>query len=140
VTCDAPEGQRNAVVMGRRTWESTEVAGRPLPRRLNVIVTRGELAVPDGAVVAHTLEEAVAVGGVANVYVVGGAELFRAAFVHPGLRWVYLTRVAGQFDCEIAIPDLDAAGFRRIAWDGELAAEDNGVAYRIEKLTPPPRT
>jgi len=140
VTSDAPEGQRNAVVMGRKTWESAEVAGRPLPRRLNVVVTRAELAMPEGAVIARSLDEAVAVAGVANVFVVGGAELFRAAFVHPALRWVYLTRVAGRFDCEVAIPDLDAAGFQRVAWDGELAAEDNGVSYRIEKLTPPRRT
>ncbi|HTR53238.1 MAG TPA: dihydrofolate reductase [Kofleriaceae bacterium] len=143
VTCDAPEGQRNAVVMGRRTWESAEVAGRPLPRRLNVVVTRAELAMPEGAVIARSLDEAVAVGGVANVFVIGGAELFRAAFVHPALRWVYLTRVAGHFDCEVAIPDLDAAGFHKVAWDGELAAEDSGVSYRIEKLerlTPPRRT
>jgi len=147
VTCEAPEGQRNAVVMGRKTWESAEVAGRPLPRRLNVIVTRpnisvlgAKLVVPEGVVVAGSLDEAVAVSGVANVFVVGGAELFRAAFVHPALRWVYLTRVAGDFDCEVAIPDLDAAGFQRVAWDGEVASIDNGVAYRIEKLTPPRRT
>ncbi|HEY1554351.1 MAG TPA: dihydrofolate reductase [Kofleriaceae bacterium] len=140
VTSDAPAGERNAVVMGRRTWESAEVAGRPLPRRLNLIVTRADLVVPEGAVVARSLDAAVSVAGVAAVFVIGGAELFRAAFVHPALRWVYLTRVAGHFDCEVAIPDLDAAGFQRVAWDGELAAEDNGVAYRIEKLTPPRRT
>ena len=140
VTCDAPEGQRNAVVMGRKTWESREVAGKPLPRRLNVVVTRGRLAAPEGVVVAHSLDEAVAVGGVAGVFVVGGAGLFAEAFTHPALRWVYLTRIAGRYDCTVKIPDLDAAGFARAPWDGEQELEEAGVRYRIERLTPPRRT
>jgi dihydrofolate reductase len=139
ITSEAPEGARNAVVMGRKTWQSAEVAGRPLPRRLNVVVTRGELAVPEGVVVARSLDEAIAADGVAAIFVVGGAELFRAAFVHPALRWVYLTRVAGRFDCDTAIPNLDDAGFVAVAWDDEQAAEENGVRYRIERLTPPHR-
>jgi dihydrofolate reductase len=134
VTCAAPEGERNAVVMGRKTWESREVAGRPLPRRLNVVVTRGELAVPDGVVVAHTLDEAVAVGGVANVFVVGGAGLLAEALGHRALRFVYLTRIAGRFGCDVKIPDLDALGFVKQAWDGEVEREDSGVHYRIERL------
>ncbi len=40
VTCAVTEGKRAAVIMGRKTWESTEVAGRPLPRRLNIVITR----------------------------------------------------------------------------------------------------
>lgn len=140
VTSEAPEGQRNAVVMGRKTWESREVAGRPLPRRLNVVVTRGTLAVPDGVVVARSLDEAIAVGGVANVFVVGGAAIFADAFAHPALRWVYLTRIAGHFGGDVKIADLDALGFARAPWDGEQALEDAGVAYRIERLTPPRRT
>src|SRR5260221_11289908 len=62
VTCAATEGKRTAVVMGRKTWESTEVAGRALPRRLNVIVTRRmhELVVPDGVAVAASLDPALA--------------------------------------------------------------------------------
>lgn len=134
VTCDAPEGARNAVVMGRKTWQSREVAGRPLPRRLNVVVTRGELAVPEGAVVAHTLDEAIAVGGVANVFVVGGAVLFHEAFAHAALRWVYLTRIEGRFDCEAKIDNLDALGFSRVEWEGAQECEEQGVRYRIEKL------
>lgn len=139
VTSDAPEGRQNAIVMGRKTWQSREVAGRPLPRRVNVVVTRGELAVPAGVVVARSFDEAIAVGGVASVFVVGGAAIFAEAFVHPALRWVYLTRIDGRFGCEVTIPDLDARGFATVPWEGEQAADENGVRYRIERLTPPRR-
>ena len=40
VTSNAPEGKRNAVVMGRNTWESIPTKFRPLPRRLNLVISR----------------------------------------------------------------------------------------------------
>ena len=131
------EGARNAIVMGRKTWESKEVAGRPLPKRLNVVVSRGVLAVPDGVVAARSLDEALAVRDVETIFVVGGAGLFQDALVDPRLRYVYLTRVEGRFDCDVEMPDLDARGFERVAWDGEATGEDNGVRYRIERLRRP---
>ncbi len=134
ITCS---GATNAIVMGRKTWQSTEVAGRPLPRRTNIVITRGELAVPDGVLVVRSLDAALAAASTCEaVFVVGGAEIFRAAFAHAQLRYVYLTRVDGRFGCDTHIPDLDAAGFTRVAWDGELAGEDSGVRYRIERLAP----
>jgi len=132
ITCS---GATNAIVMGRKTWQSTEVAGRPLPRRLNVVVTRGELAVPEGVGVVHSLDEALAAARACEaIFVVGGAELFRIAFEHEELRYVYLTRVEGRFGCDTHIPNLDQLGFARVAWDGEAALEDSGVRYRIERL------
>ncbi len=46
-----------AMVMGRKTFESI---GRPLPGRLNIIVTRNEAYTAEGAVVVHDLQEAIA--------------------------------------------------------------------------------
>jgi hypothetical protein len=59
------------------------------------------------------------------------------------LRWVYLTRVAGRFGCDVAIPDLAARGFAPVAWDGAADHEEAGVRYRIERwalATPRPET
>lgn len=132
----AKEGARNAVVMGRKTWESKEVDGKPLPKRLNVVVSRGAVAVPEGVVAATSLDDALAVTGVEAVFVVGGAGLLIDAIDHPGLRYIYFTRIEGRFDCDVKIPDLDARGFSRDAtWEGEAIGEDNGVRYRIERLS-----
>jgi dihydrofolate reductase len=141
VTSDAPEGQRNAIVMGRKTWQSTEVAGRPLPRRLNIVISRSELAVPEGVVHTRSLDEALAAGRVCHAtFVVGGAQIFSEAFDHPALRWVYLTRIEGRFGCDTKIPDLDARGFARHPWEGERRETEGDVSYRIERLTRRPET
>jgi dihydrofolate reductase/thymidylate synthase len=140
ITSDAPEGKLNAVVMGRKTWESAEMSGRPLPKRLNVVVTRQGVSVPEGVVVAGSLDAALTAARGNNthgVFVIGGAELIREALDHRELRWVYLTRIEQRYGCEVAIPDLDALGFVKTAWDGEQTCEDGGVRYRIERLARP---
>lgn len=133
-TSTASEGRRNAVVMGRKTWESKEVAGKPLPNRLNVVVTRGELAVPAGVVVANTVDAALAVDGAETIFVVGGAGLIQHVIERPDLRYVYLTRIDQTFDCDIHMPNLDARGFVKDRWDGERDTEEFDVRYRIERL------
>ena len=134
VTSTASEGRRNAIVMGRKTWESKEVAGRALPNRVNVVVSRGELAVPAGVVVARTVDESLSVEGVESIFVVGGAGLVRDVIERPDLRYVYLTRIFQRYTCDVLLPNLDARGFVRDAWDGEREAEDFEVRYRIERL------
>ena len=134
-TTTVKEGAQNAIVMGRKTWESKEVGGKPLPKRKNVVVSRSALVVPDGVVAARSLDEALAVQGVETIFVVGGAGLFQEALVDARLRYVYLTRIEGRFECDVKMPDLDARGFFRDAtWEGEAIGEDNGVRYRIERL------
>jgi len=138
VTLEAPAGQRNAIVMGRRTWESTEVAARPLPRRLNIVISRSTMIVPEGVIAARSLDEALAATAarpdIATTFVVGGAQILREALAHAALRSVYLTRVEGRFGCDTVIPNLDAMGFVPTAWDGACRDEDNHVRYRIERL------
>ena len=134
LTSAAPEGRRNAIVMGRKTWESAEVKGRPLPKRLNIVISRKGVAETDGMVGAASLDAALdAAREASTIFVVGGAEILRQAFAHPALRYVYLTRIDGSFGADTHIADLDR-DFIHDRWDGECSAEDNGVKYRIERL------
>lgn len=67
------------VIMGRRTWESLQV--RPLPGRLNIVVSRGDLELPGGAELAHSVDEALAIAdasGAELVWGIGGATLYNA--------------------------------------------------------------
>lgn len=136
-TSTASPGKRNAIVMGRKTWESKEVGRAPLPNRLNVVVSRGPYEVPPGVVAARTLDEALAVPEVETIFLVGGAGVLLEAIERPDLRHVYLTRVESRYDCDVKMPNLDERGFVKQAWDGELAAEEHEVKFRIERLARP---
>ena len=137
ITSTASEGRKNAIVMGRKTWESKEVDRRPLPNRINVVVSRSEQVLPPGVIAARTLDEALAVPEAETIFVVGGAGLLNDALAHPDLRYIYLTRVDGAFECDVKMPDLDAAGFVKTDWEGELRAEEYEIRYRIERLRRP---
>jgi dihydrofolate reductase len=137
ITSTASEGRRNAIVMGRKTWESKEVDKRPLPNRLNVVVSRGAYEVPPGVIAARSLDEALAVPDVETIFVVGGAALIVDAVERSDLRYVYLTRIETRYDCDTRMPDLDARGFFKDAWEGEQKTEEHDVKFRIERLKPP---
>lgn len=69
----------NAVIMGRKTFESI---GKPLPKRVTVVVTRAQDFVHDGCVVVHSVEEAIEVArcaGVEKIFIGGGGEIYKAA-------------------------------------------------------------
>lgn len=138
VTSACEPGKLNAIIMGRKTWVSAEMDGNPLPKRLNIVITRtAAFAVPSGVIVAGSLDAALHAARAPNVettFVIGGAEILREAFQHADLRYVYLTRVEGRFGCDVAIPDLDALGFVAGEWDGACEGEDNGIRYKIQRL------
>src|ERR1700733_8282193 len=50
--------KQNAVIMGRKTWQSLPESNRPLPKRFNIVLSRQDLAVPAEARFAHSFDEA----------------------------------------------------------------------------------
>ncbi len=110
----------HAVIMGRKTWESI---GRPLPRRRNIVVTRQAGYVAEGAEVAHSLDEALALArqGDPEPRVIGGADLFRLAL--PAASRIYWTEVHRDVAGDVSFPPFDRAQWREVERDerGELA-------------------
>src|SRR5215475_10806775 len=65
------------ILMGRKTFESI---GRPLPGRVNLVLTRDRGWFAAGVIVVHSVEEALAQAGAsAELVVIGGAEIYRLA-------------------------------------------------------------
>lgn len=96
------------VIMGRRTWASI---GRPLPERLNIVLTGDHGFTADGATVVHSFEDALTVAGDApEVMVIGGGVLF-AETIHLADR-LYLTVVEGEFDGDTWFPLFDTDEWR----------------------------
>lgn len=118
------------IVMGRKTYDSI---GRPLPGRLNIIITRNrELEIP-GVTVVGSFEEALARAGDApEVAVIGGAELFRSAL--PLASRIYFTRVHGTVEGEIKFPVLDPAHWREVERSHHPADDKHAYAMTFTTL------
>jgi dihydrofolate reductase len=133
ITSEAPHGLQNAVLMGRKTYESIPSKFRPLTGRLNVVLTRAEQSSFEGALVASSLDDALthldARSDLARTFVIGGGELYREALVHPRCALVYLTRVHARFDCDTHLPALDAS-FERVSQHGPH--EEGELSYTFE--------
>ena len=91
------------VIMGRRTWESI---GRPLPGRLNIVVSRNPGYRAPGAVVVPSLDEAWRAAGDADeACVIGGTSLFEEAL--PVADRIHLTEVDAEVEGDTCFPDFD---------------------------------
>lgn len=113
----------HAVIMGRKTWESLPERFRPLPGRLNIVVTRNADYRAAGATVAHSLAEAqkVGAGGTATaLFVIGGAELYAHAL--PLAERLELTEIAADFSGDAFFPPIDTAEWRETARISQHAA------------------
>jgi dihydrofolate reductase len=133
LTSEAAVGRRNAVVMGRKTYESIPQKFRPLPDRFNFVLSRDPSYQPQGAFAVLSLDEALTelskLQTVDRVFVIGGGEIYREALDDARCERVYLTRVHARFACDTVLPDL-AARFRRVEQDGPHAEQD--VRYTFE--------
>ena len=110
LTSEAPAGQRNAVIMGRKTYASIAPRFRPLADRLNLVLSRDPAHRVEGALTVGSLDEALARTdadtSLAQVFVIGGGALYRDALLHPRCGRVYLTRVHATFACDTYLPPL----------------------------------
>lgn len=103
---------QNVVVMGRKTWDSIPPKFRPLPQRLNVVISRQkDLSLPDGVILAKSLNNAIELieekgSRAGETFVIGGGQIFQEAVLSPFCRKIYLTRVENDFSCDTFFPDI----------------------------------
>ena len=106
--------KKNAVLMGRKTWESLPEKFRPLPRRLNVVLTHNDsLTFPDGVLKAQSLAQALSLfdrrplkDSIESIFVIGGGQIFQEAVVNPLCRKIYATEILADFHCDVFFPDV----------------------------------
>ena len=102
------------VIMGRKTWESLPAAYRPLPGRQNIVVSRNaDYAAPGACVVASldaALQEAVSAD---EVFVIGGAQLYRQAI--DSADRLYLTEIDRDYEGDVFFPDLEAGKWQEVS-------------------------
>lgn len=107
-TTTVDPNKQNAVIMGRKTWESLPDKFRPLPNRFNIVLTLGNAELP-GALAVHSFHSAL---GAVNYnpkiergFVIGGAEVYKRSLGH--VDGVYVTELTHDAECDVHFPVLD---------------------------------
>ena len=132
-------GQRpHLVLMGRRTWESLPVEYRPLPGRVNCVLSRdSQLSVPKGVLVEHSMDSALEHAfimqdnrDVDQIFIIGGRALYVAALERSDCHTIYRTLIHDTFDCSVFFPMIDA---RYCLEDESDMLDYNGLSYQFQR-------
>nr|AIA16678.1 Dihydrofolate reductase [uncultured bacterium] len=95
------------VLMGRKTFDSIiKRLGKPLPGRVNVVITRQEnFIVPPGVLVFHSIDQALDALKDTEVYVIGGAQIFSATADRA--EKMYITHIHNEYKGDVYFPKID---------------------------------
>lgn len=119
------------ILMGRKTYESI---GKPLPGRTTVIITRQQDFEAPGCIVVNSIDDAIEEAQTINqdVYVIGGAEIYRQAL--PKTDTIYLTRMHHTFDGDTYFPELNEADWEVTSEERYEPDEKNKYSYSFITL------
>ena len=116
------------IVMGRKTYES--FGARPLPERTNIIITRDTGYHSEGAVIAHSIDEAIQQAGNADeLMIIGGASFYQQML--PRADRLYITEVLGEFEGDAWFPPYAPHEWQEIASLAHPADDKNSHACRF---------
>ncbi|MDU0203141.1 MULTISPECIES: dihydrofolate reductase [Paenibacillus] len=112
------------ILMGRKTYESI---GRPLPGRRNVILTQNTEFRAEGCEVIHSVDEAVQAFKDQELFVIGGAEIFRL-FAEKVDR-MYITFIEHEFEADTYMSELDLSDWTLLSSEQGERNEKNPYEY-----------
>ncbi|KAL3597367.1 hypothetical protein D5086_009004 [Populus alba] len=130
-------GKKNAVIMGRKTWESIPLGHRPLPGRLNVVLTRSgsfDIATAENVVICGSMGSALELLAaspyclsIEKVFVIGGGQILRESLNAPGCDAIHITEIETDFDCDTFIPAIDTSVFQ--PWYSSFPKVENDIRH-----------
>ncbi|KAG6705016.1 hypothetical protein I3842_07G161000 [Carya illinoinensis] len=136
-TATSDPGKKNAVVMGRKTWESIPLKYRPFPGRLNVVLTRSgsaDIATAENVVICGSiplalklLAESTYSLSVEKVFIIGGGQILREALNSPQCAAIHVTEIETSVECDTFTPNIDFSVFQ--PWYSSSPLVENHIRY-----------
>jgi dihydrofolate reductase len=118
------------IVMGRKTFDSI---GRPLPGRLNIVISRQPGLQIAGCSVVTSLDEAIAAAQpVPEIVIIGGADIYRQ--ILPRVQTIHLTRVHAEIAGDVVFPKLNEQEWREVAKEYHPADDRHAHAFTFSTL------
>jgi dihydrofolate reductase len=118
------------VIMGRKTYESVN---KPLPGRINIVITRQAIWKADGVTVATDLQNALKKAADTNckeAFIIGGGEIYKWAFSIADK--IYITRVHAALEGDTFFPEINNAEWVLVSKEDFDADEKHQYAYSFE--------
>ncbi|GJQ82712.1 hypothetical protein Trydic_g19723 [Trypoxylus dichotomus] len=109
-------GKKNVVIMGRKTWDSIPPKFKPLPNRINFVLSRSDLDLSSykdtyafksfdemfDKLISEKFKEEYE-----KIWVVGGSHIYKVCLDNKYFHRLYLTEIKKNYDCDIFFPSLD---------------------------------
>jgi dihydrofolate reductase len=120
------------IIMGRKTWDSI---GRPLPGRMNVVISRNPTwEAPAGTVAASSLNEALKKAGAHaeleggdEVMIIGGGQIYAEALATVDR--MYITKVHAEIDGDAFFPEVNWEEWEEVGREDFSASDNNPYDY-----------
>jgi len=119
-----------SIVMGRKTWQAI---GRPLPGRLNIVISRDPGFLASGVELVDSLNSAVAMSESDEVMIIGGGQLYALALPHA--QRMVLTLIDIEPEADTWFPEWDDKEWSQTSEEYFPIDDDNKLAYRIIELS-----
>jgi dihydrofolate reductase len=122
--------QGHHVIMGRKNWESLPPKFKPLPNRPNLIVTRQENYMAEGAVIFNSIDEALTYARMANekeAFIIGGGEIYRQSLSLADK--IYLTEIEGAFEGQTTFPKFEKEIWSEVSREHHQIDERHKYAF-----------
>lgn len=125
----------NIVLMGRKNYESIPTKFRPLPNRLNLILTKNKDYTAQDCIIIHSIEEfriwlEVNKDDPRILFITGGGEIFKQFLDLELVEEMYITHITHNFEADVFFPEFDPSN-----WQKELVLVqevDDRNHYRFE--------
>lgn len=130
---------QNAVVMGRKSWESIPPKYKPLSGRLNVVISTTQNNFADGVLSYKSVSEAIETlqagfPNIETIWVIGGYRIYKEGLDKKLFDKLYITTIRKQFECDAFFPQFNLDDYQMIEEPDIPTAiqEENGIQYEYK--------
>jgi len=118
------------VLMGRKNYESLPEKFRPLPNRINIVMTRQKNFIAAGCTVVNDLQDGIELArknGEQELFIMGGAEVYSLAFAKTDL--LYLTEINAEIEGDTFFPEFDKKNWNELSHQHHPVDEKHIYAF-----------
>ena len=119
----------HTVIMGRKNWETIPEKYRPFKNRQNIVISRDDSYLAEGALVVSSLEEAIKKSNEKKIYIIGGGQIYNLAL--PYADTLDITHVDADEAADVFFPTFTDA-FKLTSYSEEIYDEKSGFKYQFQ--------